>query len=198
MKTHSYVVEHDDGFAPNPFFGTCTLATCKPTIRGGAQVGDLIVGTGSASNKLSGKVVYYMYVDETMTFDEYWLDERFRSKRPRMDASRKFASGDNIYHRSGGVWVQENSLHSREDGSPNSEHVAKDTAVDRVLAGANFCYWGGDGPSIPAELSETHYQDPWYSGRGTRNSFEPEFVERLSDWLTGFEERGYVGRPAGW
>ena len=39
----SYVVRSDGGFAPNPFFGYCTLATCKPRIRKGALVGDWIV-----------------------------------------------------------------------------------------------------------------------------------------------------------
>ena len=29
----SYVVATDSGFAPNPFFGLCTLACCKPAIR---------------------------------------------------------------------------------------------------------------------------------------------------------------------
>ncbi len=43
---HSYIVRYDSGFAPNPFYGFCTLATCKPDIRKHAQVGDWIVGTG--------------------------------------------------------------------------------------------------------------------------------------------------------
>ena len=30
MRLHSYVVARDYGFAPNPFLGVCTLATCKP------------------------------------------------------------------------------------------------------------------------------------------------------------------------
>ncbi|WP_225761747.1 hypothetical protein [Acinetobacter sp. Marseille-P8610] len=33
MKIFSYVVSRDFGFAPNPFFNFCTLATCKPKIR---------------------------------------------------------------------------------------------------------------------------------------------------------------------
>lgn len=33
MTLYSYVVAHDFGFAPNPFDGLCTLATCKPDIR---------------------------------------------------------------------------------------------------------------------------------------------------------------------
>jgi hypothetical protein len=41
-------VARDYGFAPNPFFGVCTLATCKPKIRKAAAIGDWVVGTGSS------------------------------------------------------------------------------------------------------------------------------------------------------
>lgn len=34
----------DTGFAPNPFFGILTLATCKPGIRLTKKVGDYIAG----------------------------------------------------------------------------------------------------------------------------------------------------------
>ena len=47
MRLHSYVVARDYGFAPNPFFGVCTLATCKPKIRSAAKLGDWVMGTGS-------------------------------------------------------------------------------------------------------------------------------------------------------
>lgn len=40
MKLFSYIVTHDAGFAPNPFWGYCTLACCKPAIRRTANVGD--------------------------------------------------------------------------------------------------------------------------------------------------------------
>lgn len=60
MRLFSYVVRFDSGFAPNPFYGYCTLATCKPPIRRTALVGDWIIGTGSASQevKLGGHLVY--------------------------------------------------------------------------------------------------------------------------------------------
>ena len=38
MKLFSYVVARDFAFAPNPFHGYCTLATCKPIIRRVTQV----------------------------------------------------------------------------------------------------------------------------------------------------------------
>jgi hypothetical protein len=40
MQVYSYVIDHDPGFAPNPFHGICTLAGCKPKIRQYTEVGD--------------------------------------------------------------------------------------------------------------------------------------------------------------
>lgn len=50
MRLYVYVVTHDTGFAPNPFHGYCTLATCKPHIRGRAEAGDWVIGLGSTQN----------------------------------------------------------------------------------------------------------------------------------------------------
>lgn len=44
MNYFSYVVARDYGFAPNPFGGICTLATCKQRIRNNANVNDWIFG----------------------------------------------------------------------------------------------------------------------------------------------------------
>jgi hypothetical protein len=35
-KAYIYALTHDTGFAPNPFYHTCTLACCKVKIRLGA------------------------------------------------------------------------------------------------------------------------------------------------------------------
>jgi hypothetical protein len=43
----TYCIPYDDGAAPNPFWGLCTLAICKPSIRRVAKEGDWVVGTGS-------------------------------------------------------------------------------------------------------------------------------------------------------
>src|SRR6266851_8012960 len=108
MRIYSYVVARDYGFAPNPFFSFCTLATCKPMIRKTAQVGDWIVGTGSKTCGLGGFLVYAVKVAETCTYDQYWEDPRFLVKRPNLRGSLKQAYGDNIYHRNPGArgWVQ--------------------------------------------------------------------------------------------
>ena len=63
-RIYSYVVRYDSGFAPNPFYGFCTLATCKPDIRRAANVGDWIVGSGSNDRSIrrGGHLVYAMQV----------------------------------------------------------------------------------------------------------------------------------------
>ena len=96
----SYVVRYDSGFAPNPFYGYCTLATCKADIRKAAGVGDWIVGSGSndKSVRQGGRMVYAMCVEEILTFRQYDSDPRFERKKPYRNGSRKQSCGDNIYY----------------------------------------------------------------------------------------------------
>ena len=197
MRLFSYVVRYDVGFAPNPFHGVCTLATCKPEIRRTAAIGDWVVGTGSAERRRSGRLVYAMRVDETLTFEQYWADERFRRKRPTMLSSLKMAYGDNIYHRDeAGGWQQEDSRHTLPDGTINPGHVLRDTSADTVLVSGHYSYFGGRGPAVPTHL-RTSYDEDFVAGRGHRSRFSPAHVDAALDWLGGLE-RGYLGDPTDW
>ena len=42
MKLYSYIVVSDNGYAPKPTGGVCTLAYCKPTLRRVAQPSDYV------------------------------------------------------------------------------------------------------------------------------------------------------------
>lgn len=44
MRLYAYTMTSDSGFAPNPFHGFCTLATCKARIRERATTGDWVLG----------------------------------------------------------------------------------------------------------------------------------------------------------
>ncbi len=81
MRIFVYVLKFDSGFAPNPFHGWCTLACCKPAIRRTSRPGDWIVGL--TPRALGNRVAYAMRVAESLSFEEYWSDPRFKSKRPR-------------------------------------------------------------------------------------------------------------------
>jgi len=83
---YSYCIPFDDGAAPNPYWGTCTLVICKPVIRRKAQVGDWIVGTGSKDSPIGNineKLVYAMKVTQKMTMKEY--EEYIRRHLPTKD-----------------------------------------------------------------------------------------------------------------
>ena len=151
-NVYMYVVARDFGFAPNPFHGVCTLATCKPSIRRTAQIGDWVVGMGGSRLKATGKCIFAMKVTGTMRFDEYWSDITYRSKRPARNGSRKTIVGDNIYHTEGGNWLQEDSHHSLPDGTPNHYNVNHDTKTDRVLLSSYFYYFGLAAPQVPETI----------------------------------------------
>ncbi len=197
MTLFSYVVARDFGFAPNPFGGFCTLATCKPEIRRLAQIGDWVAGTGSASRDRKGHIVYAMKVAEAMTFNEYWNDVRFGHKKPNMQSSKKIAFGDNIYRFVNGDWLQENSHHSFADGTKNVRNVLNDTKADRILIATEFAYWGGTGPKIPDALRNFQGHDICI-GRGYKRNFPEGMADELASWLQSQHAQGYLGRPLDW
>ena len=85
MELLSYIVARDFGFAPNPFYGYCTLATCKPKVRQYSSIGDWVVGTGAKTKyNLCGYLIFAMKIDTEMDFDSYWNDPRFLCKQPKL------------------------------------------------------------------------------------------------------------------
>ena len=194
MKLYSYIITRDFGFAPNPFYGYCTLATCKPRIRCSASIGDVIVGVGSGAHNspLKNKLVYAMIVQEKMTYDEYWIDDRFRQKKPIMSGSLMQMYGDNIYHTDSntGLFVQENSHHSYDEGETNYKNYNRDVPGQYVLISQEYWYWGGVGINIPSKflcLSNV-----------VRNHIvvnDENFIIDFLLWLRSLEDSGIIEFP---
>lgn len=197
MKLYSYVVARDFGFAPNPFFGFCTLATCKPLIRKHAVVGDWIVGTGATVKYgYQGRLIYAMRVSEVLTFDTYWNDPRFIFKRPDLAGSLSRLYGDNIYHREDGQWKQADSHHSLKGGLLNKANRDWDTGVDRLLIATKFVYWGREAPFIP-EKFRIFGEDKVdiCTGRGHRCNFPDDLPSDFAAWLDTEDKWGVQGEP---
>lgn len=98
----SYVVDHDYGYAPNPYDGVCTLVHCKfggvsgrRNIIEMAEEGDWVLGSGGASRQSAGngKIIYLMRVDEKLEFGCYLKDTRFIDREDHADGGHgnKFA-----------------------------------------------------------------------------------------------------------
>lgn len=183
-KIYRYIVRYDGGTAPNPFDGFCTLAICKPAIRRKAEVGDWIIGFRSQQR---GRVIYAMQVNEAISFDEYWNDPRFRSRRPDVLTTPT----DNIYRSRAiapdGSMVMEqvnNEVHKPEASS-------RDLSGNRVLIARRFWYFGDRSPLIDDTLS---HLSPVTQGHVVHKHRKVADIENLQTWLSGFNT-GVLGTP---
>lgn len=180
-KVYIYVVDRDFGFAPNPFHGICTLATCKPGIRNSAKLEDWIIGMGGGRLSATGRCVFAMLVTEKITFNKYWSSPDYFDKRPVRNGSFRMMVGDNIYFLDPGnnQWQQADSHHSNADGSPNEKNLSTDTKSDKVLISRHFYYFGSTAPDVPADIiGEIGFKN----GIGHR-VYDSEKCVRLIDWL---------------
>jgi len=194
MAIYSYVITRDFGFAPNPFFGYCTLATCKPLIRKGAQIGDWVIGTGSAAKnkEFRNYLVYAMCIEEKISLDDYWNDPRFINKKPVMNGSNMQWYGDNIYHLDSdtGQFVQEDSHHSLEDGSVNMKNYTKDLSGKFVLISKTYWYFGKEAILIPEEL-----RCLIKSGQGHKRRDDKILINNFISWIQRQIGHAFIGIP---
>ena len=187
-RVFSYVVVHDTGFSPNPFHGLLTLACCKPQIRQTANVGDIIVGMSSRSER----IVYATQVADVISFDEYWADPRYQVRRPIMTSPDiVYRAGDNIYEPVAGGYRQLHSFHSDRDGSEDAGLKQTDLSGNHVLVSERFTYWGRSGPTLPEHLLFLAV------GRGHRCTFTQDQIDTVARWFADLP-RGVLGAPAQW
>lgn len=195
MSIYSYKITRDYGFAPNPFGAYCTLACCKPRVREKAIVGDWIIGTGAITNNLLYHLIFLMQVTERLTFQEYWNDERFIYKRPKINGSLKQMYGDNIYHQYEDKWIQLDSHHSYPEGVINYDNLKQDLSGKYVLVSNRFIYLGDNNFKIPdqyKELCPTALHRDYLTVRNQELAIE--FVDSVFDKY----QAGLNGTPINW
>lgn len=140
-RLFTYCIPVDDGAAPNPYWGVCTLVICKPVIRRTARVGDWVVGTGSRSVRgrdLSRKVVYAMEVSSVMTLADYdaWTTAHLPAKIPDVKSPNLHCRvGDSIYDHSSPGRVQQ------RPGVHLSGNRKTDLDGKNALLSLHFYYW---------------------------------------------------------
>lgn len=185
----SYIVTHDTGFAPNPFWGYCTLACCKPTIRRTARPGDWVVGLAPRSGEC--RIIYAMEIAETLPYDRYYRDDRFRAKRPDFHGGIVGKCGDNIYRPlPGGGFAQLRSMHSKGamEDLKGKEHDLKGRGA---LIAKRFWYFGSRAVDLPNSLS-------WLMvGRGHRRCRGADAVAALEQFLAR-HQAGVRAAPSKW
>jgi len=191
----SYCIPHDTGAAPNPFWGICTLVICKPKIRGIAEIGDWIVGTGSKNSPvgdMSGRVVYVMKVTEKLTMEQYdtFTQQYLPEKVPDWsspDPRRRV--GDSIYDFSCTPPRMRQSVHSGKDLEKN---LKRDISGRNALLSNYFWYFGHKACKLPDNLQQIGIQSPNH-----RSNLNDSYIEKFLEWLDGLglEPNRLYGRP---
>jgi hypothetical protein len=189
MKLYSYIVTHDTGFSPNPFFGYCTLACCKPVIRRTAKQGDWVIGLTPKSDR--NHIVYFMRVDEVIGLDKYWRDARFEQKKPNYEDIFALRCGDNAYEPGPcGKFQQLRSTHSNGENE-NAKTKERDLSTRKVLISDTFAYFGSKRKDLPFELQ------PLIVQRGHRCNF-PDNVLAAFRSFTSSIPFGVYAAPRKW
>jgi hypothetical protein len=184
VRLYTYIIPFDTGFAPNPFYGYCTLACCKPPIRRTAKRGDWIVGLTTKDQR--NRIVYAMNVSEKITFADYWRDTRFAFKRPDLrSADLQRHCGDNIYEPVGG------GAYRQHAGAHNAENHEHDLEGTFALVASDYAYFGANAIALPPQFAGI------VPGRAHRCNFPPEVVQSVVEFIGGLGF-GIYGRPAIW
>jgi hypothetical protein len=184
-RIFSYVLKRDSGFAPNPFGGVLTLATCKPQIRRSAQPGDWLLGTGSVRNVGSKRVIYAAEISQVLPLERYGEDPTFALKIPVTTAEPWRRHGDNIYFHdpSDDSWRQRRNVHHGQ------KHMARDLRGENALICRRFWYFGETAPTLPDDLTSFVKTGP-----GHLKITNATALQLLTSWL-GSLRVGLSGQP---
>jgi len=189
-RLFTYTITHDTGLAPNPFFGICTLALCKPKIRSVATVNDWIAATGTEESGFGRKLIYAMQVTSIMTFEEYdnFCNAHLRNKIPNMrtlsiidkvgDCQIGYSASQIIYR----------------DGIHNEVQLRRDLDGRNVLLSDKFIYFGADAKELPDDLL------PIIHKRGHKSNANSRYFERFLEWFEILRRQhglGQIGYPSG-
>ena len=189
-RLFSYVLRYDCGAAPNPFWGTCTLAICKPAIRRKAEVGNWVVGTGSMNSPIgnvSGRLVYAMKVTNKMTLKEYdhFCRQYLPEKIPNwFNGSFEERVGDCIYDYSNGQTPElRPSVHTELN-------LELDLSGEFVLLSEGFYYFGNNPIPLVEDLAPIVK-----TNQGHKTVESTALIESFESWICRFPRNQLNGQP---
>jgi len=191
MTLYSYCLRYDDGAAPNPYWGVCTLAICKPAIRRTAKVGDWVVGLGSKRSPcgdISSKVAYAMHVTQVLSMEEYdsYCRKHMQKKIPKWHG-RDFRKqmGDCIYDYSQHPPRLRESVHKEANRRT-------DLSGKNVLLSDHFYYFGDKPIDLPDDLLAIVHQT-----QGHKSKTNDPYAHRFVQWIEGggWRKNVLLGQP---
>ncbi len=186
----TYSIKYDTGYAPNPFYGVCTLNTCKPQIRREANEGDWVVALKR------DQVICIMKITKKMTMDEYWhhCSKRLPNKIPPQSGRHRDPFrlvGDCQYDFSSDDVKQLKGIH-------DLTHMQTDLSGKNALLSKHFVYFGDNGARLPKELlSIAKYANGHWIGEARKSHANNPYRAEFERWAQTLpcSECAVLGQP---
>lgn len=199
-RLFSYKIASDSGFAPCPFGGFISLATCKPKIRQYKNIGDWIAGFTSIQldkkYRNNIQMIYLMKIEKKVSFKDYWNDNEYSIKKPNNNSDTCIKKiGDNYYkpimlnHASYLDYEIMPNLHH------NSSNKEKDTSGIYVLISKEFYYFGKSPISIPQSI---HPDVPKAQSAHGSETKDENRKQSFLDFIKGNYKIGIYNQPHRW
>ena len=201
MRLFTYRITHDTGFAPNPFHGFLTLATCMPDIRLTKKTGDWIAGFASVALRNNANkgvsintdaLIYLGNISKVITIAEYYQDVRYKNKIPVCKNTDDLiaCAGDNIYKPLGDhTYKQISNPHHDED---NYDH---DVDGKNVLIMDEYFYMGREARLIPRNIN---ISIPIGRTRYGNKTLSVNEINKLINWVKKEFNPGVNAMPCIW
>jgi hypothetical protein len=195
-RLFSYILRIDDGAAPNPFWGLCTLTICKPRIREKAKPGDWVVGTGSKRVRqkngtfkdYSNHLIYAMKVTCTKSLKEYdtFCKTKFKKKIPKYYNRNDYRlrMGDCIYDYSNRTTpTLRPSVHKEKN-------IKTDLSGLNSLLSDHFYYFGNNPVIVPSYLKTIIKKN-----QGHKKIENQELIDKFINWISQYKKNKLYGQP---
>jgi len=188
---HIYTMTSDSGFAPHLKDGWISLACCAGPTREHTKIGNFVLGlSGKGMNNVPPHtLIYLMQVDEKLTFDEYYCDQRFVGRV------------DNIYEKKEGKYTL-NRRNVKDKRYINMHEGGDDTEKSEFILLSRHFYYFGDYWKRDKKLHrkmEDFCGDIGYKytvgGNYKKLSTGNENVKKLMKFVIETYKVGKIGRP---
>jgi hypothetical protein len=185
-----YKLAHDTGAAPCVHRGLLSLAICKPRIRCGAEVNDLIFGFGANSlrPRNRNRLIYVARITQKLAVGEYYKGKKYISRDDciyRYDARQFWRRKNAKFH------FNENDLTHDLGASPKYPRAS-------VLLSLDFRYFGIAGTAEYKSKFPKIMQAVENLGIGERVNHDPELRTQLldmKDWVWRTTHGKVLGSP---
>lgn len=184
-KAFSYTVSEDNGYSPNPFWGSLTLPWCKPLMRKAIATYmqknkeniDYIwlVGITRKDGNGYNRILYIAKIDHILTHHDYF--NQYPEKRPNLNQEQHiFKIGDNCYVRDADSTYEHTEIPNVH--SNNSFMKERSLSAPYVLISKHFVYYGQKAPILPDLLAELKV------GQGFKSNISEATLDYLSKFIS--------------